>query len=75
MVYKIIGLYINSDGIEDVNNIAKKNKYENSTVKQEITKEIDVINKTKPEGFNLKTKNNSINENKTRKKKNFCSIL
>jgi hypothetical protein len=68
-------LYINSNGIEDVNNIAKKNKYENSTVKQETSKEIDVINKTKPEKFNLKTKNNSINENKTKKKKNLCSIL
>lgn len=68
-------MHINSSGIEDVNNIAKNNQIENKNIKLESTKEIEVINKPKSEGFNLQSKNIGQNDNKPKKKKKLCSIL
>jgi hypothetical protein len=69
-------MHFNNNGIEDVNNIAKNKQSDNNIDNKDVTKEIEVINKPKNEGFNLKFKNkNAESENKPKKKKKFCSIL
>jgi len=71
-------LHFNNYGIEDVNNIAKNKNSQNKIDDKDATKEIEVLNKPKNEGFNLKFKDHNMNsesKDKQKKKRKFCSIL